>query len=143
MGKFEDYGLLAEKYFVEEQLPISRIGQKLDLTDKTLHEWKKKGNWEEKRKQFLQSQYTCYSALQELVMHLAKDTLQKVKSGEIPEAATLNFIAKMSEKLPKIKQLDELLVNEKMQDSSEENDGDTQTKIAELINQKLMGQEGN
>ena len=137
MGKFEDYGILAEKYYVEEQLPISRIAQKLDLTDKTLHEWKKKGNWDEKRKEFLSSQYTCYSALQELVMHLSKDALAKIKAGEMPEPASLNFIAKMSEKLPKIKASDELLVKEKMGEETE----DTQTKIAELIDKRLMNNE--
>ena len=41
MAKFDDYGILAEKYYVEEQLPVSRIAEKLGLTDKTLHEWKK------------------------------------------------------------------------------------------------------
>lgn len=138
MGKFEDYGILAEKYFVEEQLPISRIADKLGLTDKTLHDWKKKGNWEEKRKEFLASQYTCYSALQELVMHLSKDALQKIKSGEVPEAATLNFISKMSEKLPKIKALDDYIVNEKMSENNEAED--TQTRIAELIDKKLCGE---
>ena len=141
MGKFEDYGLLAEKYYVEEQLPISSIAKKLNLTDKTLHEWKKKGEWDNKRKDFFFFFFTCSAALQELVLHLVKDANAKIKAGEIPEAATLNFIGKMAEKLPKLKAFDEMVINEKMTETAnnEENSGDKETQIAVLINKKLMG----
>lgn len=139
MGKFEDYGLLAEKYYVEEQLPISTIAKKLNLTDKTLHDWKTKNNWENKRKDFLQSQFTCSAALQELVIQLVKDANSKIKVGEMPEAATLNFIGKMAEKLPKLKAFDDMVINEKMTSTENESISDQSQKIAELIDKKLMG----
>lgn len=139
MGKFEDYGLLAEKYYVEEQLPISTIAKKLNLTDKTLHDWKTKNNWENKRKDFLQSQFTCSAALQELVIQLVKDANSKIKMGEMPEAATLNFIGKMAEKLPKLKAFDDMVINEKMTSTENESISDQSQKIAELIDKKLMG----
>lgn len=139
MGKFEDYGLLAEKYYVEEQLPISTIAKKLNLTDKTLHDWKNKNNWDDKRKDFLQSQFTCSAQLQELVIHLVKDANAKIKAGELPEAATLNFIAKMAEKLPKLKAYDDMVVNEKMTTSENQTVSDQSQKVAELINKQLMG----
>lgn len=139
MGKFEDYGLLAEKYYVEEQLPISTIAKKLNLTDKTLHDWKNKNNWDDKRKDFLQSQFTCSAALQELVIHLVKDANAKIKMGELPEAATLNFIGKMAEKLPKLKAYDDMVINEKMTSSENKTVSDQATTVAELINKQLMG----
>lgn len=139
MGKFEDYGLLAEKYYVEEQLPVSSIAKKLNLTDKTLHEWKKKGDWDNKRKDFLTSQFTCSAALQELVLHLVKDANAKMNRGEMPEAAALNFISKMAEKLPKLKAYDDMVINEKMTDSDNESSVDQSQKVAELINKQLMG----
>ena len=117
------------------------VKRKLNLTDKTLHDWKKKGEWDNKRKDFLTSQFTCSAALQELVIHLVKDANAKIKAGEIPEAATLNFIGKMAEKLPKLKAFDEMVINEKMTETAnnEENSNDKETQIAELINKKLMG----
>lgn len=136
MNKFEEYGILAEKYYVEEQYSLSQISEKLKINTKTLSEWKKQENWEEKRKTFLSSQYSCYSALQELLMYLSKDALTKIKSGEVPESASLNFIAKMSEKLPKIKSL-----NEEPKDVKKEINIDTQTEIAKLIDKKLMNKE--
>lgn len=139
MGKFEDYGLLAEKYYVEEQLPISTIAKKLNLTDKTLHDWKNKNNWDDKRKDFLQSQFTCSAQLQELLIHLVKNTNAKIKAGELPEAATLNFITKMAEKLPKLKAYDDMVANEKMTTSENQTVSDQSQKVAELINKQLMG----
>ena len=132
MSKIEEFGVLAEKYYVEDQLSLIQIGEKLNINAKTLGEWKKKGKWEEKRKTFLASQYSCYSALQELLMYLSKDALEKIKSGEVPESASLNFIAKMAEKLPKIKILNE-------ENSEKQVDIDAQTKIAEMIDKKLLG----
>ena len=132
MSKIEEFGVLAEKYYVEDQLSLIQISEKLNINAKTLGEWKKKGKWEEKRKNFLASQYSCYSALQELLMYLSKDALEKIKSGEVPESASLNFIAKMAEKHPKIKTM-----NEELQEKPV--DIDAQTKIAEMIDKKLLG----
>ena len=131
MGKIEEYGILAEKYYVEEQQTLLQISKRLNISDKTLYRWKRDNNWEQKRQKFLSSQYNCYSSLQELLLYLSKDALEKIKAGEIPEAASLNFIAKMSEKMPKIKALHET--------KSQKESCDTGTEIAKLIDEKLCG----
>lgn len=114
MGKFEDYGILAEKSYVEEQLPISSIAKKLNITEKSLHDWKKKGGWDEKRRQFLSSQYNCYGSLYELLNKIVqKSLLDCDQTGDMPDAATLYFIKAMADKLPKIKKLENEIVQEK------------------------------
>lgn len=143
MGKFEDYGILAEQYFVEEQLPISAIAKKLHLTDKTLHEWKKNGNWENKRKDYLTSQCSCNKALYELVRLLTDKAVTDIRqNGTYPDSAALNFIGKMADKLPKIKNFEENEVNElitKLSEKETSKNEDMKLKIAESINAKLMG----
>lgn len=143
MGKFEDYGILAEQYFVEEQLPISAIAKKLHLTDKTLHEWKKNGNWENKRKDYLTSQCSCNKALYELVRLLTDKAVTDIRqNGTYPDSAALNFIGKMADKLPKIKNFEENEVNElinKLSDKESEKNENMKLKIAESIDAKLMG----
>lgn len=143
MGKFEDYGILAEKYFVEDQLPVSAIAKKLHLTDKTLHEWKKNGNWEDKRKDYLTSQCSCNKALYELVRLLTDKAVNDIRqNGTYPDSAALNFIGKMADKLPKIKDFEENEVNEimnKLSDKENNSNEDMKLKIAESINAKLMG----
>ena len=133
MKLIDEYGILAEKYYVEEQLTLKQISEKLNISVKTLWQWKKNEKWEDKRRNFLSSQYSCFSALQELLMYLSKDALTKIKSGEVPESASLNFIAKMAEKLPKLKSIQEEFLNTK----PEEDFSDTQTQIAKLIDEKL------
>lgn len=142
MGKFEDYGILAEKYYVEDQLPISAIGKKLNLTDKTLHDWKKKGNWEDKRREYLTAQCSCNKNLYELVRLLTDKAVTEIRTtGTYPDAAALNFICKMSDKLPKIKTFEENIVNELMAKSPEDTESkeDLKLKIAKSIDAKLMG----
>ena len=142
MGKFEDYGILAEKYYVEDQLPISTIGKKLNLTDKTLHDWKKKGNWEDKRRDYLTSQCSCNKNLYELVRLLTDKAVNEIRTtGTYPDPAALNFIGKMADKLPKIKMFEENVVNELMNKSPEDSEKseDMKLKIANSIDAKLMG----
>lgn len=142
MGKFEDYGILAEKYYVEDQLSISAIGKKLNLTDKTLHDWKKKGNWEDKRRDYLTSQCSCNKNLYELVRLLTDKAVNEIRTtGTYPDPAALNFISKMADKLPKIKTFEENVVNELMNKSPEDTESkeDLKLKIAKSIDAKLMG----
>lgn len=143
MGKFEDFGILAEKYYVEDQLPISTIARKLNLTDKTLHDWKKKGNWEDKKRDYLASQCSCNKNLYELVRLLTDKAVSDIRTdGVYPDAAALNFISKMADKLPKIKTFEENVVNELMNantSEAEDKSEDIKLKIAKSIDEKLMG----
>ena len=131
MGKLEDYGILAKKLYVEEQQTLAQISKNLNIEIQDLQAWKSNFEWDRERQQFLSSKFTCYSALQELLHYLAKDALAKIKSGEVPESASLNFIAKMAEKLPKIIE---------QNDSREEKPKDTDktTEIAKIIDEKLV-----
>lgn len=143
MGKFEDFGILAEKYYVEDQLPISTIAKKLNLTDKTLHDWKKKGNWEDKKRDYLASQCSCNKNLYELVRLLTDKAVSDIRAdGVYPDPAALNFISKMADKLPKIKTFEENVVNELMNANTSETEDkseDIKLKIAKSIDEKLMG----
>ena len=79
MGSFEEYGALAQKLYVEDQQTVVQISEKLNLEIATVKSWKKDYGWDNKRKKFLSSQFSCYSALQELLNYLAKDALEKIK----------------------------------------------------------------
>lgn len=126
MGKFEQYGAIAQQYFVEEQKPVSVIAKLLNLTEKTLHDWKKKGDWEQKRADFLKSKFNCYASLYELTNLITQDALNTYKTeGEKPDKTTISFLTRAIDKLPKMKQLEQIEVFEqtaagKDKDSSEE-----------------------
>ena len=112
------------------------------MTDKTLHDWKKKGNWEDKRREYLTAQCSCNKNLYELVRLLTDKAVTEIRTtGTYPDAAALNFICKMSDKLPKIKTFEENIVNELMAKSPEDTESkeDLKLKIAKSIDAKLMG----
>lgn len=115
MAKKEQYYVLAEKYYVEEQTPISGIAQKLNITEKTLHNWRKNGNWEDKRTKFLRSQCNCYASLYELVHKMtSKITDEFEAEGKMPDGSALYFISKMMDKLPKLKKFENEMITEKL-----------------------------
>lgn len=120
MAKKEQYGMLAEQYYVENNMPISGIAKRLNINEKTLHNWKREGEWDKKRTAFLHSKYSCYSALYELVNLLVKNAIDKYKTeGTLPEAKELYFIKDMAEKLPKMKNFENNLAEEQIQEAAE------------------------
>lgn len=139
MGKKETYFILAEKYYVEEQQPISGIANRLNITEKTLHGWKKEGDWENKKMKFLQSQYSCYASLYELVNKMAVSVNEAYNNGQKPDGSTLYSLTKLIDKLPKLKKFETELITDKNAAAEEKNNGDMSAKIAELIDKRLMG----
>lgn len=121
MAKKEQYGMLAEQYYVESNMPISGIAKRLQINEKTLHNWKKEGEWDKKRAAFLHSKYSCHAALYELVRLLAENAINQYKNeGTLPEAKELYFIKDMAEKLPKMKNFENNLAEEQIQQMTEE-----------------------
>lgn len=125
MAKKELYGKLAEQYYVENNMPISGIAKKLSITEKTLHEWKREGEWDKKRSTFLHSCYSCYSSLYELVTLMANDAINQYKTeGTLPEAKQLYFLKDMVVKLPKMKSFENNLVEEEIAKNTEDKKSD-------------------
>ena len=115
MGKKEQYFCLAEKMYVEEQKPVSAIAKALNITNKTLGDWKKEGSWDEKRRCFLSSRYACYTGLYELLNKVTAKAIEEFhETGEIPERSTMNFISKMIDKLPKLKNFEAREITDKI-----------------------------
>lgn len=136
MGKKETYFILAEKYYVEEQLPVSTIATRLNITAKTLGEWKKEGDWENKRMKFLQSQYNCYASLYELVNKMTQKISDDYANGISPDGSTLYFISKMTDKLPKLKKFETELITDK--NNQEVKEKEFSEEIIKKINDHIV-----
>lgn len=121
MGKRETYEPLARQYYVEAQVPISGIAKRLNITEKTLHSWKKEGNWDGQRAKFLHAQFSCYGSLYELVRLLAEDAKDKfVTTGELPDSKTVNFLRDTIKQLPNLKTFENTLALEKIEEVKEQ-----------------------
>lgn len=134
MAKKEQYYVLAEKYYVEEQMPVSGIEKKLSITQKTLHCWRKDGDWDEKRNKFLRSQCNCYASLYELVNKMTQKILEDYETQEkAPEGATLYFIKSMVDRLPKLKRFENELVTDKLENTPKDVSVDALKRIDEYL----------
>ena len=119
MGKFEQYGPIAQQYFVEQQKPISEIAKELNITEKTLHNWKKEWDWEQKKADFLKSKYNCFASLYQLTNMIANDALEAYKAdGTKPDKSTISFLSKAIDKLPKMKSIEKQEVLEHTEDTA-------------------------
>ena len=115
--KKQNYEILACQYFVENQMSIAEIARRLNVSEKSLHNWKNEGNWVEKRTRFLKSQYNTNQALYEFVKLLLQKALEDFKTeGIMPDQKTLYFIMNMADKLPKLKEYEKQTAEEKAEE---------------------------
>lgn len=146
MAKKAQYEAIAKQYYVEMQMSIATIAKRLNITEKTLRDWKNEGEWEKERINFLNAQYKCYGSLYQLVYTLSNHALEEYKTtGSLPEAKNLSFIAKMADKLPKMKQFENTLLDDAIKqvtevEQREEKEENLDVKIAKKINSVLIGE---
>lgn len=117
MTKKDEYEVIAAQYFIEMQMTAAQISKRLNLSEKTIHNWKKAGDWEQKRKRYLKSQYSTNQTLYELLHMVAKKALDDFKNEEImPDQKTLYFIMAMTDKLHKLKAYENESAKEKIEE---------------------------
>ena len=115
MTKKATLEIAACQYFVECQMSISEIARRLNVSEKTIHNWKKDGDWDKKREFFLKSQYSTNQTLYELVHLVANKALEDFKTeGAYPDQKTLYFLMNMADKLDKLKNYEDKLSGEKI-----------------------------
>lgn len=115
MSKKATLEIAACQYFVECQMSIIEIARRLNVSEKTIRNWKKDGDWENKRMLFLKSQYSTNQTLYELVHLIAQKALEDFKTeGAYPDQKTLYFLMNMSDKLDKLKNYEDKLSGEKI-----------------------------
>ena len=122
MTKKATLEIAACQYFVECQMSIAEIARRLNVSEKTIHNWKKEGEWDKKREFFLKSQYSTNQTLYELVHLVAKKALDDFKTeGAYPDQKTLYFLMNMADKLDKLKNYEDKLSCEKIAEAKQIN----------------------
>ena len=110
----ESLKLLASQYFIENQMSIAQIAKRLTISEKTLFNWKKSDNWEDKRTRFLKTQYSTNQQLYELLHLVSAKAVEDFKTeGVMPDQKTLYFIMNMAGKLKELKAFEQQTAEEK------------------------------
>lgn len=85
----------AERLYVQEQLTLEAIAKKLGCGVRSLVNWKREGNWDDKKKNFLETTQSMHEELYELARLLTTKNLNKVREGSEPEKEQLSFVVKV------------------------------------------------
>lgn len=86
----------AERLYVQDQLTLETIAQKLDVSVRSLQTWKTEGKWDQKRKGFLETSQSWGDELFELARLLTTKNLNAVRDGGAPEKEQLGFVVKIA-----------------------------------------------
>lgn len=97
----------AERLFVQDQLTLEAISEKLGVSTRTLTTWKVEGEWEDKRAKFLEISTSNHELLQELVNLLLKKQVGKVRDGEDPDRTAIYLITKAVPSLSRLKEYED------------------------------------
>ena len=82
MTKKQKYLEPAEKLYVEEQLTLREIADKLPVSYSTLRVWKDKEGWEQKKKELLLAEGAFHKELYGLGRTLSKKIQESLEAGE-------------------------------------------------------------
>lgn len=103
MAKKEAYLETAEKMYVSGFKSVADIAAQLNLSEKTLFNWKKEGNWEAKRLQRMQQETKLDEDIYVLTRLLIKDLKDQREAGGPTNLDLLDRIIKLVDKSKKAK----------------------------------------
>lgn len=112
MAKKQAYYGDAEKMFVENGATLAGISKKLEVTEKTLREWKKEGEWDRKRSQFLKIKNSCNVELHKMIGNLAQQVNDQIQGGEKPDPQMLYGINQLAATMLKLKTYEDSMIQE-------------------------------
>jgi len=97
----------AQRLYVQERLTFECIAQQLPVSDRTLREWARDGEWAERRAAFEEVQTKSHDKLHKMLGLLIDRACSAIEEGKDPNPAQLNFIKGMAPSLVKLKAYEE------------------------------------
>ena len=97
----------AQRLYTQERLTFEAIAQQLPVSDRTLREWAKEGEWAERRAAFEDVQTKSHDKLHRMLGLLIDRACNAIEEGTDPNPAQLNFIKGMAPSLVKLKAYEE------------------------------------
>ena len=105
LGKKDAHFAEAEQMYVEEQKGLENIAFDLNLNYKTLHRWKKLGNWDSKRKSYIKSQLSFRERTHNFANKLLDSIEDDFENGDKPAVGRLYTIARILAMITKVQDL--------------------------------------
>ena len=121
MGKKQTYYPDAEKMFVENGIPVTQISRRLEITEKTLREWKAEGEWDRKRLAWLKTVNSCNVELHKTVNGLAKSINDQIEQGNAPDPQMVYALNSLASTMLKVKTYEDTALQEEISKKEDKN----------------------
>lgn len=110
MSKKDVFYNEAEKLYIQDQLTIMEIESRLGVCEKTIRTWKGEGNWDEKKRRYLQEKSSFHEELYSFSRTLMKKIQEDWDAGEKVDAGRLYTLTRMLPMIIKVKDYEDVKI---------------------------------
>lgn len=110
MAKRDDHYKAAKELYVTDMLTYEQIAERLPVSDRTLREWGKSGQWAEQRESVADVEDLrgkSHEKLHKLMDRLLDKAIKNIEEGDQPNQGQLNFIRSMAPALVRLQTYEE------------------------------------
>ncbi len=135
MAKKDLYFDSAERMYVIEQKTFAEIASQLDVSERTLSDWKAEGEWDAKRAQYLESRQSFHEELYEFSRTLMKSIKRDLDNEKQVDSGRLYALCRLLPNVQKVKDYEDVLKSkaEEIQRAGLPED------VLELIQSEILG----
>jgi len=102
----------AQRMYVEDLMTFEAIGEELDVSERTVRNWAKDGNWDVKRKKFMKFQENLQDDAREIAGLLAQKIKEQLGEGKEPANHLLFSFTRIASSLLKIREYEKTVAAE-------------------------------
>ena len=99
----------AENLFVYKLKTVETIANELNLSRKTVMNWKEKGDWDNKRKLYIKSKIAFHEELFEFARKIMKDITEDMEKGNKIDAGRMYAFCKLVPMFSKVKDYEDIV----------------------------------
>ena len=99
----------AENLFVYKLKTVETIANELNLSRKTVMNWKEKGDWDHKRKLYIKSKIAFHEELFEFARKIMKDITEDMEKGNKIDAGRMYAFCKLVPMFTKVKDYEDIV----------------------------------
>lgn len=112
MGKKEIFYTEAERLYVIEQLSLHETASRLNVSIRTLYQWKNEGDWDSKRSQYIKSRQSFHADLYEFARELMARVKEDLAENRDVSANRIYGLVKLLPLILKVKRYEDAITAE-------------------------------
>ncbi len=122
----------AQRMYVEDLMTFEAIAAQIDVSERTVRNWAKEGNWDGKRKKFMNFQENLQDDAREIAGLLAQKIKEQLGEGKEPANHLLFSFTRIASSLLKIREYEKTVAAEA---GNEEDAAKAKKSAAEIFRQ--------